>query len=126
MDFYFLIPQLLLIGIGVYLLAYRQIVRYHAEKIIFQVVETQKAWQSPVSWGFYRYFVTYEYNGCTYQQKSIEFGFFWHSFRKRVYYNLAGKRSSTGKISCNGIWDMDKIALALIVVGVGSFFNRRF
>lgn len=37
MDFYFLIPQLLLIGIGVYLLAYRQIVRYHAEKIIFQV-----------------------------------------------------------------------------------------
>lgn len=58
MDFYFLIPRLLLIGIGVYLLAYRQIVRYHAEKIIFQVVETQKAWQSPVSWGFYRYFVT--------------------------------------------------------------------
>lgn len=46
--------------------------------------------------------------------------------RKKVYYNLAGKRSSTGKISCNGIWDMDKIALALIVVGVGSFFNRRF
>lgn len=126
MDFYFLIPQLLLIGIGVYLLAYRQIVRYHAEKIIFQVVETQKAWQSPVSWGFYRYFVTYEYDGCTYQQKSIEFGFFWHSFRKRVYYNLAGKRSSTGKISYNGIWDMDKIALALIVVGVGSFFYRRF
>lgn len=35
MDFYFLVPQLLLIGIGVYLLAYRQIVRYHAEKIIF-------------------------------------------------------------------------------------------
>ena len=126
MDFYFFISRLLLIGIGVYLLAYRQIVRYHAEKIIFQVVETQKAWQSLVFWGFYRYFVTYEYDGCMYQQKSIEFGFFWHFFRKKVYYNLAGKRSSTGKISCNGIWDMDKIVLALIVVGVGSFFNRRF
>lgn len=71
MDFYFFISRLLLIGIGVYLLAYRQIVRYHAEKIIFQVVETQKAWQSPVSWGFYRYFVTYEYDGCMYQQKAL-------------------------------------------------------
>lgn len=126
MDFYFLIPRLLLIGIGVFLLAYRMIVRYHGEKIIFQVVETQKVWQSPVSWGFYRYSVTYEHDGCTYQQKSIEFGFFWHSFRKRVYYNAAGRQSRSGKISCDGIWDVEQIALALIVAGIGSFFNRRF
>lgn len=84
------------------------------------------AWQSPMSWGFYRYFVTYENDGCTYQQKSIEFGFFWHSFRKKVYYNAAGRRSRSGKISCDGIWDVEKIALVLIGVGVGSFFNHRF
>lgn len=126
MEISVLIPRLTLICVGLYLIVYRVFIRYNAENITLKVVETQKAWQSPVSWGFYRYFVTYEYDGCMYQQKSIEFGFFWHSFQKKVYYNLAGKRSGTGKISCNGIWDMDKIALALIVVGVGSFFNRRF
>lgn len=126
MEIAALFPRLVLICIGISLIAYRAVVRYNAENVILKVVETQKVWQSPASWGFYRYLVTYEYDGCTYQQKSIEFGFFWRSFERKVCCNLKGRRSSTGKISCNNNWDMEKIALALIVVGVGSFFNRRF
>ena len=75
-----LIYRIIVVFIGVSLLAYRQMVRYNSENITLQVVEAKKVWTSPTSWGIYRFFVTYEYNGVVYQQRvsNLEF-FFFHS-----------------------------------------------
>lgn len=96
------------------------------EEIIKIVVEAKKVWTSPTSWGIYRFFVTYEYNGVVYRQKSIEFGVFLFSFKNKTIYNCTGKRSKSGKVSCDQIFCIEKIALFFILAGVGSFFNRRF
>lgn len=74
----------------------------------------------------YRFFVTYEYNGVVYRQKSIEFGVFLFSFKNKTIYNCTGKRSKSGKVSCDRIFCIEKIAIFFILAGVGSFFNRRF
>lgn len=71
-------------------------------------------------------FVTYEYNGVVYRQKSIEFGVFLFSFKNKTIYNCTGKRSKSGKVSCDQIFCVEKIAIFFILAGVGSFFNRRF
>ena len=102
-----LIYRIIVVFIGVSLLAYRQMVRYNSENITLQVVEAKKVWTSPTSWGTYRFFVTYEYNGVVYRQKPI-------------------KRSKSGKVSCDQIFCIEKIALFFILAGVCSFFNRRF
>ena len=88
-----LIYRIIVIFIGVSLLVYRQMVRYNSENITLQVVEAKKVWTSPTSWGIYRFFVTYEYNGVVYRQKSIEFGVFLFSFKNKTIYNCTGKRS---------------------------------
>lgn len=61
-----------------------------------------------------------------YRQKSIEFGVFLFSFKNKTIYNCTGKRSKSGKVSCDQIFCIEKIALFFILAGVGSFFNRRF
>lgn len=80
-----LIYRIIVIFIGVSLLVYRQMVRYNSENITLQVVEAKKVWTSPTSWGIYRFFVTYEYNGVVYRQKSIEFGVFLFHSRIKPY-----------------------------------------
>ena len=121
-----LIYRIIVVFIGVSLLAYRQMVRYNSENITLQVVEAKKVWTSPTSWGIYRFFVTYEYNGVVYRQESIEFGVFLFSFKNKTIYNCTGKRSKSGKVSCDQIFCIEKIAIYFILAGVGSFFNRRF
>ena len=93
-----LIYRIIVIFIGVSLLVYRQMVRYNSENITLQVVEAKKVWTSPTSWGIYRFFVTYEYNGVVYRQKSIEFGVFLFSFKNKTIYNCTGKRSKSGRL----------------------------
>ena len=121
-----LIYRIIVIFIGVSLLVYRQMVRYNSENITLQVVEAKKVWTSPTSWGIYRFFVTYEYNGVVYRQKSIEFGVFLFSFKNKTIYNCTGKRSKSGKFSFDRKKKKKKIAIFFILAGVGSFFNRRF
>ena len=101
-----LIYRIIVIFIGVSLLVYRQMVRYNSENITLQVVEAKKVWTS--------------------RQKSIEFGVFLFSFKNKTIYNCTGKRSKSGKVSCDRIFCIEKIAIFFILAGVGSFFNRRF
>lgn len=71
-------------------------------------------------------FVTYEYNGVIYRQKSIEFGVFLFSFKNKTIYNCTGKRSKSGKVSCDQIFCVEKIAIFFILAGVGSFLTVGF
>ena len=120
-----LIYRIIVVFIGVSLLAYRQMVRYNSENITLQVVEAKK-------YGHLRHhgdlpiFVTYEYNGVVYQQKSIEFGVFLFSFKNKTIYNCTGKRSKSGKVSCDQIFCIEKIALFFILAGVCSFLIAGF
>ena len=109
-----LIYRIIVIFIGVSLLVYRQMVRYNSENITLQVVEAKKVWTSPTSWGIYRLFVTYEYKGVVYRQKSIEFGVFLFSFMNKTIYNCTGIRSNSGKVSCDQILCIEKIAIFII------------
>ena len=121
-----LIYRIIVIFIGVSLLVYRQMVRYNSENITLQVVEAKKVWTSPTSWGIYRFLVTYEYNGVVNRQMGVEFGVFRFSVKNKTIYNCTGKRSKSGKVSCDQIFCIEKIAIFFILAGVGSFFNRRF
>ena len=47
-------------------------------------------------------------------------------YRQMTIYNCTGKRSKSGKVSCDQIFCIEKIAIFFILAGVGSFFNRRF
>ncbi len=93
-----LIYRIIVIFIGVSLLVYRQMVRYNSENITLQVVEAKKVWTSPTSWGIYRFFVTYEYNGVIYRQKSIEFGVFLFSFKNKPYIIAPGNEAKVERL----------------------------
>lgn len=70
-------------------------------------------------------FVTYEYNGVIYRQKSIEFGVFLFHSRIKPYIIAPVNEAKVERlvaIRYSALKNCDIFILA----GVGSFFNRRF
>lgn len=92
-----LIYRIIVIFIGVSLLVYRQMVRYNSKNITLQVVEAKSMDISDIM-GNLPIFVTYEYNGVVYRQKSIEFGVFLFHSRIKPYIIAPGNEAKVERL----------------------------
>lgn len=111
-----------LIGLG--LILYRYVIRYHAVPIELTFVEPYIIWEAIRGWGFYRYKCQYIYNGELIDANAIEVGIYSFSCPSKQTANGVGVRSKSGLISCNHIYSTEKLGLLLIISGIGIILGK--
>lgn len=109
--------------VGVFIIIYRQYIRYRAHSITLFQVEPYCIWETVRGWGFYGYKCKYNNKNSVYEIRTIEFGIYFWTCPSKSLPISKGVISTGGRVSCDDIYSIEKTGLILLVIGFCAYIG---